>query len=402
MPTIHQSFRTSYTYDVHFTAGVFDAHNELLGRIIESGSDPVPHEILIVLDDGLLAHYPGLSEQIYDYFANRPSLAPASEPVIVPGGEAAKNDPALVDRLHRAIYEAGLCRHSYVLAVGGGAVIDLAGYAAATAHRGVRLIRIPTTVLAQNDSAVGVKNGVNRFNVKNFLGAFAPPFAVVNDSAFLHTLDDRDWRSGISEAVKVALLKDPEFFDEIEANASALSPRERRLEPMQHLIRRCAELHLEHIATSGDPFEMGSSRPLDFGHWAAHQLEQLTDYRLRHGEAVAIGIALDTTYSHLQGLFSASEWERTIQLFEQVGFDVYVPELDEHIDEMDHPRCLFRGLEIFREHLGGQLTIMLLEGIGRGVEVHDVDHDVYRNAIEILRDRQATAPCESNAMRDIA
>src|SRR5690606_12291330 len=179
MPTIHQSFRASYTYDVHFTTGVFDARNELLGRIIESGADPVPHEILIVLDDGLLAHYPGLSEQIYDYFANRPSLAPASEPVIVAGGEAAKNDPAFVDRLHRATDDARLWRHSYVMGFGGGDVLDMAVGAAEPENRGVRLIRILTNVVAQNDTAVGVKNGVNRFNVKNFLGAFAPPFAVV-------------------------------------------------------------------------------------------------------------------------------------------------------------------------------------------------------------------------------
>src|SRR5690606_4620386 len=129
MPTIHQSFRTSYTYDVHFTAGVFDAHNELPGRIIESGSDPVPHEILIVLDDGLLAHYPGLSKQVCDYFPNRPALAPAAAPVIEPGGEAPTDAPALVHRLRRAIYAAGFCRHSYVLVLGAGAGINPARYA---------------------------------------------------------------------------------------------------------------------------------------------------------------------------------------------------------------------------------------------------------------------------------
>lgn len=402
MQTIHQAFRASFEYDVHFTEGVFDAQNDLLERIIESGGDPPPHEVLTVIDDGLITHHPELVEQVAAYFAQRASLAAASEPIIVPGGEAAKNDPGLVDRLHRAIYEAGLCRHSYVLVVGGGSVIDLAGYAAATAHRGIRLIRVPTTVLGQNDSAVGVKNGVNRFSVKNFLGAFAPPFAVINDFSFLHTLEDRDWRSGISEAVKVALLKDERFFEELEQNADLLSPRERDSDAMRRLIYRCAELHLEHIATSGDPFEMGSSRPLDFGHWAAHQLEQLTGYRLRHGEAVAVGIALDTTYSFLKGMLDESAWERTLSLFEHVGFRLYVPELDQHIADSEHPRCIFRGLEAFREHLGGELTIMLLGGIGRGIEVHSVDRSAYRRAVELLRERDGATVIHPRARKNVA
>lgn len=387
MQTIHQAFRASFEYDVHFTEGVFDPRNDLLATLLERGDDPPPHDVLAVIDDGLLPHYPGVVDQMKDYISGRDFLNLTGAPILVPGGEAAKNDPALVERLHEAIFRAGLCRHSYVIAVGGGSVIDLAGYAAATAHRGIRMVRIPTTVLGQNDSAVGVKNGVNRFGGKNFLGAFAPPFAVINDLSFLHSLEDRDWRSGISEAVKVALLKDADFFEELESNAERLSPPHRSMEAMQQLIHRCAELHLEHIATSGDPFETGSSRPLDFGHWAAHQLEQLTDYRLRHGEAVAIGIALDTTYSYLRGMLVESEWNRTLDLFERVGFDLYVPELDEHAADTDHPRCIFNGLEAFREHLGGELTIMLLRRIGQGSEVHSVDRDAYREAIAVLRRR---------------
>ena len=308
----------------------------------------------------------------------------------------------LFSDLHAAIRQAGLCRHSYILAIGGGSVLDLAGYAAATAHRGIRLIRMPTTVLSQNDSGVGVKNSVNALHAKNFLGTFAPPYAVVNDLSFLPSLSDRDWRSGIAEAIKVALVKDAAFFDELEANAERLAPPRRDANAMTRLIYQCATLHLDHIATSGDPFEMGASRPLDFGHWAAHQLEQLTDYELRHGEAVAIGIALDATYSHLCGLLPTSDWGRALDLLDAVGFNLYVPEIDAHMDDPEHPRSVFRGLEAFREHLGGELTIMLLASIGRGIEVHDVDLAVYRQAMTLLRTRKTGANVRNAAENIVA
>jgi 3-dehydroquinate synthase len=258
----------------------------------------------------------------------------------------------------------------------------MVGYAAATAHRGIRLIRVPTTVLAQNDSGIGVKNGINAFGKKNFLGTFAPPYAVLNDLEFLKTLGDRDWRSGIAEAVKVALIEDASFFEFIRTHTEALVRRD--MDAMQQLIYRCAQLHLEHIATSGDAFEAGSSRPLDFGHWAAHKLEQLTDYSLRHGEAVAIGIALDSTYSYLLGLLSWLEWQRILQTLKALGFKLYVAELAQAQHQLKHPRCLFQGLTEFREHLGGELTLMLLQRIGQGIEVHEVDLSLYRQAILLL------------------
>jgi 3-dehydroquinate synthase len=266
-------------------------------------------------------------------------------------------------------------------------VLDAAGYAAATAHRGIRLIRVPTTVLAQDDSAMGVKNGINAFGKKNYLGTFAPPFAVVNDVSFLRTLSDRDWRAGVSEAIKVALIKDRAFFDLIEQHASAL--RDRDLPAMEQVIRRCAALHLAHIATSGDPFELGSSRPLDFGHWAAHRLEQMTNHRLGHGEAVAIGIALDTTYSYLAGFLPEDDWRRIISLMPALGLSVYAPELGEHLDPQaaeNHPASVLRGLDEFREHLGGSLTILMLRSIAAPFDVHEIRRDVMIRSIGVLRD----------------
>lgn len=376
--SLHQSVAVKFDYDVHFTRGLFAPLNPLLAQALNC--DGVTKSVIAVVDSGLLKHHPQLIRRIHNYAAfYSQEIDLAAEPIIVPGGEAAKNDPTLVEKIHFCIERAGLCRHSYVLAIGGGAVIDMAGYAAATAHRGIRLIRIPTTVLAQNDSGVGVKNSINAFGKKNFLGTFAPPTAVINDFDFLDTLDDRDWRSGIAEAVKVSLIKDRDFWNFISDRAGDLANRDS--EAMEYLIYRCSQLHLNHIASYGDPFEMGSSRPLDFGHWAAHKLEHLTNYRLRHGEAVAIGMALDCTYSYLTGLLAEADWQQIIKTLKQLGFRLYVPELARDLEDMTSENSIFRGLVEFREHLGGDLAIMLLQKIGEGTEVNRVDIPVYHKAI---------------------
>jgi 3-dehydroquinate synthase len=142
---------------------------------------------------------------------------------------------------------------------------------------------------------------------------------------------------------------------------------------------------MEHIA-NGDPFESGSSRPLDFGHWAAHKLEQLSSYRIRHGEAVATGIALDVTISYLKGMIAEEEWKKIISLILLLGFEIYVTEFSS-TDEKGVP-LLINGLNEFREHLGGRLTIMLLEKIGKGKEVHELQEDLVIKAIAVLKEMQ--------------
>ena len=388
MQPIHQNIQITYHYSIHFTNHLFAHENHLLRDVINVGDAKSPRKILCVVDSGVCRHHPGLLDAISSYCrAYASCLNLVCSPLIIEGGEAAKNDPLYVTTVHEAIHHYGICRHSYIIVIGGGAVIDIVGYAAAIAHRGVRLIRVPTTVLAQNDSGVGVKNSVNAFGKKNFIGTFAPPVAVLNDTHFLTTLSARDWRSGISEAIKVALLKDVEFFDFIEKEAAQLV--ERDMQTMLWLIYRCAQLHLDHIATGGDPFEFGSSRPLDFGHWAAHKLEQLSNYTLRHGEAVAIGIALDSTYSYLAGFLPLQDWQRILELFSRLGLAVYTPELGLHLYDHNDPSCIFTGLQEFREHLGGQLTLPLLERIGRGIEVNQVDEQRMIESIVLLEEYQS-------------
>ncbi|MBO3458964.1 3-dehydroquinate synthase [Aetokthonos hydrillicola Thurmond2011] len=380
---IHQSISVTFEYNVYFTTYLFDVKNPLLVQTIATDQQIGVKKFVVVVDGGLLKFHKDMLRQLYMYTQyHSDTMMLVAKPLIVPGGEAAKNDPNLLEQIHHLIDKAGLCRHSYILGIGGGAVLDLVGYAAATAHRGIRLIRIPTTVLAQNDSGVGVKNSINAFGKKNFLGTFAPPYAVLNDSAFLISLDDRDWRSGVAEAIKVALIKDANFFRFISSNAKALANRD--IDVMQEVIYRCAQLHLEHIGNSGDPFEKGSSRPLDFGHWAAHRLEHLTNYRLRHGEAVAIGIALDSTYSCLVGLISQVEWLHIVNTLLDLGFKLYAPELAEQLSNIEHPRSLFRGLKEFQEHLGGELSLTLLQHIGKGIQVHVVNLSLYKQAISLL------------------
>ena len=379
---IQQRFSVPFQYDVHFTSNLFHPNNHLLAEVIAADGEMGPKKVMVIVDDGVLHHHPQLLAQIEVYSDRHAEVLTLTKVIDVPGGEDSKQDPTIIERLQRQMDQVGLCRHSYVIGIGGGAVLDMLGYAAATAHRGIRLIRVPTTVLAQNDSGVGVKNSMNAYGKKNFLGTFAPPYAVLNDAAFLTTLNDRDWRAGMAEAIKVALIKDATFFNEIEATAPAIARRD--MAAMQASIYQCANLHMAHIAGNGDPFEMGSARPLDFGHWAAHRLEHLTHYELRHGEAVAIGIALDSTYSYLVGWLSKYEWMRICNTFQTLGFALYVPQLSSYLDCPNHADSLFKGLTEFKEHLGGELTLTLLKGIGIGQEVHHVELDRYREAIAML------------------
>jgi len=377
-----QRFHVPFEYPVHFTEGLFEADNAVLAQTVARIEPDKRHRCLFFVDDGVVAARPGLCEEIAAYaaeHADRMDLVAA--PIQVPGGEVIKKDLHFVERMQRALYENHIDRHSFCLGIGGGAVLDAVGLVAATIHRGVRHIRIPTTVLSQNDSGVGVKNGINLFEQKNFVGSFAPPFAVLNDIEFIDILTPRDRIAGMAEAVKVGLIRDGKFFAWMERNADALALFERPA--MAPMIRRCAELHMHQIAQGGDPFEMGSARPLDYGHWAAHKLESLTRHHLRHGEAVAIGIALDSRYSVLSGHLEAGEEERICFLLEHLGFKLWHAALDQ--TTRDGRPAILQGLQEFREHLGGELSVTLLSRIGTGIEVHDMDEKLVLQAIAWLR-----------------
>jgi 3-dehydroquinate synthase len=378
MDLIERTIQVSWQHRVLFTEHVFDPANPTLRDNLSRDEHNSPRRALVVVDEALARADSGLVAGIETYFKSSPPAATlAAPPILCAGGEQSKASWTAVADLHAAIDRHHIDRHSYLIAVGGGALLDMAGLAAATAHRGVRHIRIPTTTLSQCDSGVGVKNGINAFGKKNFIGTFAPPFAVINDFQLLATLSDRDKRAGFIEALKVACIRSREFFERLEQDGLALA--QFQPDAMRGLIRRCAELHMDHIAKNGDPFEFGSARPLDFGHWAAHKLEQMSGFTLRHGEAVAVGIALDVIYARRTGFLSPVNAERVLQLLQTLGFALFHPDLQR--DE------LLLGLEEFREHLGGRLAITLLRDIGVGFEVNEMDAGLIREAIVELAER---------------
>lgn len=383
MDLIERTIRVNWQHRVVFADGIFDPANKVLRDILLGGGGP--GRVLVVLDESLAAAQTALPAAITSYFNARPDgLTLVHPPLICQGGESTKASWSQVAEIHTAINRHHIDRHSYLVGVGGGALLDMAGLAAATAHRGVRHVRIPTTTLSQCDSGVGVKNGINAFGKKNFVGTFAPPFAVINDFTLLSTLPERDARAGFVEAVKVACIRNREFFETLERDAAALAKFEAG--PVRQLIRQCAELHVNHIATSGDPFEFGSARPLDFGHWAAHKLEQISNFTLRHGEAVAIGVALDVIYSRRVGLLSAENTERVLCLLETLGYELFVADLLRKNAPGD--LLVLEGLEEFREHLGGTLAITLLQDIGQGIEVPEMNKTLIGEAIKELHTRQ--------------
>lgn len=378
--SITQKFVTPFSYDVHFCEDAIAPANPILEQAL-IGCSGKKTAFICFVDSEVLEHHPRLAAGIRRYARDRDSIELLTKPIAVPGGESCKNDPGLLQGLYETLLEFSVDRHNCILAIGGGAVLDLVGFAAATAHRGIRLVRMPTTVLAQNDSGVGVKNGVNFLGRKNYLGTFAPPDAVICDHSFLRSLPERDRRAGMAEAVKVGLIRDGEFFDWMERNSAALVDFEDAA--VARLIRCCARIHARQIAEGGDPFERGSNRPLDYGHWLAHKLETLSGYEVRHGEAVAIGMLVDARYSREVGLLDDASLDRIRRLIVSLGFDLWHPAVAATGDKGEW--AILDGLEEFREHLGGELSITLLKGIGQSVEVHEVDRDTMRASIEWVR-----------------
>ncbi|OPA84020.1 3-dehydroquinate synthase [Pseudomonas fluorescens] len=383
---LHGRFEVSYDYPVVFTDHLFDPLNPCLHQqFLARHNSPVT--VMVFADEQLLVSAPQLLEQIDAYFSHHATdLHLLTAPIAVPAGELSKNAQVL-EQLYTDMLQHGLDRHCYVLALGGGAVLDSVGYACATFHRGIRLIRIPSTVLAQNDAGIGVKNGINAFGQKNLLGAFYPATAVINDFQLLTSLTHRDQIAGLAEAVKVALIKDQAFFEWMEHHADALARFDHPAS--RYAIRRCAELHLGHITGAGDPFERGNGRPLDYGHWAAHKLENLSHHRLRHGEAVAVGMALDGLYANALGLLSDADTQRVMNLLQTLGFNLCPPELSLK-DAQGRSRVLL-GLEEFRQHLGGQLSIPMLNRIGQSVDLHEIDDAQMEWALHQLATRSDMA-----------
>ncbi|MBM4164074.1 MAG: 3-dehydroquinate synthase [Lentisphaerae bacterium] len=378
----HQRFTVTFDYPVHFTRGVFSQQNGTLRRVIGPRGDASANRIWVCIDSGLARAWPDLAQTAEAYVRSQAdSLVQAGPPVILPGGEAAKEGWGAVHDTLALIGRLRLDRHSCVIGVGGGAMLDMLGLAVSLAHRGLRFVRIPTTTLAQCDAGIGVKNGIDDNGTKNFAGTFAPPFGVIADFDFLRTLAPRDWIGGLAEAFKVAMIRDAPFFDYLCDHARAVAARDAAT--LEVVIRRCAALHLDQIRQGGDPFETGSARPLDFGHWSAHQIECMSHYRIGHGQAVAIGLAIDAHIAMQTGLVADGDFARLVTGLTDGGLPLW----DSCIEARNASGelLLLAGLERFREHLGGELNITLPVGIGAKREVHVLDAGHIETAIHALR-----------------
>jgi len=368
----------TFKHRIVFTRDAFSPANPALAEILAEGGG---RRAMVFVEENIVHLWPDLLDEIQMYFSALDLDFCGA--VVFPGGEAVKADDHLVREIWEAIDAAHLDRHSYALVIGGGAFLDAVGYAAATAHRGVRMVRFPTTTLSQDDSGVGVKCAINAFGKKNWIGAFSVPYAVINDFKFLHSQDEETRRAGLIEAVKVALVRDREFFEWIETHLVSLAALDPEM--LEACVEKSALLHATHIATGGDPFETGSSRPLDLGHWAAHKLEAMTSHQLSHAPAVAVGLALDTLYSARAGLLKFSVADQVLRVLDGLQLSIYHPALDWEDDS--GKRRVLDGLDEFREHLGGELTVLLLADLGQGIDVHQVDEKLLGECINELKTR---------------
>ena len=391
-------FDQAYHYPVCFTRDVFSITNPVLINTLAVKNQAQPRKIMVMIDDGVTRQNPRLLNDIslwFDHHRDRVCLA--WEPVVFPGGEQVKNSWDHVHRATKAMDDSGIDRHGVVIALGGGALLDMVGFSASMFHRGIQLVRIPTTTLAQNDAGIGVKNGINQYGKKNCIGTFYLPVAVINDYRFLETLPFDHFIGGVAEAFKIALIRDRSFFLFLEKNSALLKQRDSKA--IEETIERCARLHIEHISHSGDAFETGSSRPLDYGHWSAHKLEMLSGFAMGHGQAVAIGIALDSYYAWQQSLIARAELDRIITALINCGLPVWSPYLE--TTDSSGRLEIENGLEEFRLHLGGRLTFTMPQGIGQKCERHSMDFHIIRQGVAFLKNTYSDAGLNSPSTRAV-
>ncbi len=377
--TFHQHIAAPIKFDVIFTRDSLNIENSTICSVLDGEAGK---KVMVFVDSGVVDAFPELPQKIVAYLHHYHYDLPV-QPLIYPGGERVKDGWQHVNHMMDRMIDAHMCRHSFCVAIGGGALLDAVGFASSLVHRGIRLVRMPTTALSQDDSGVGVKNGINYAGVKNIIGAFSAPYAVINDFDFLRTLDAKLIGDGIAEAFKVAIIKDLDFFHYLEKNAKAI--RDCHWPVIETVVERAAILHLHHIGKGGDPMERGEARPLDFGHWSAHKLESMSGYEISHGSGVAIGIAIDTVIAYRLNLVTDTERDRIIKAMKTAGLPIFTPLLEKR--DQDGSLEVMEGLEEFREHIGGSLCITLPHGIGNRTDIRSLGRDLVEASIDFLKTR---------------
>ncbi len=291
--------------------------------------------------------------------------------VSLPDGETHKT-LANVSRLLDVLISNRFARDSCVVALGGGIVGDMAGFAAACYQRGIAFVQVPTTLLAQVDSSVGGKTGVNHPGGKNLIGAFHQPAAVFADTDALRTLPDRELRAGLAEVIKYGLIVDREFFDWLEANATRLLARD--TDALTHAIRRSCEIKAEIVAR--DEREQGDRALLNLGHTFGHAIESATNYSTwLHGEAVGAGMLLAADMSQRLGWMSGADVERIERMLKAFGLRTDVRELA--------AGTLAEKMKIDKKVAAGRIRLVLLKAIGKSVVTGDYDDDALRETLRV-------------------
>jgi len=335
------------SYPIHIGEGLIDRPELFAPHLAGSRAAVVTNEVVAPLYAGRLE-------------ATLARAGSATLRIVLPDGEAHK-DWASLDRIHGALLAANADRRTVVVALGGGVVGDLAGFAAATYQRGVAFIQVPTTLLAQVDSSVGGKTGINHPLGKNMIGAFHQPRAVIADTATLATLPRRELSAGLAELAKHGAIRDSAFLAWMEGHAAALLGRDP--EALAHAIRRSCEIKAAVVAE--DEMETGPRALLNFGHTFGHAIEAAMGYGAwLHGEAVAAGMVLAARLSSELGRLSREDVTRLESLLAALGLPTRAPPLPAE-----------RWLELMgrdKKNQAGRITFILLEALGRAAIARDV------------------------------
>jgi 3-dehydroquinate synthase len=282
---------------------------------------------------------------------------------VLPDGERHKT-LATLGLVFDRLVEAKLNRDATILALGGGVIGDIAGFAAACYQRGVGYVQIPTTLLAQVDSSVGGKTGVNHPGGKNLIGAFYQPLAVIADTATLSTLPDRELRAGLAEVIKYGCVWDPIFFDWLELNIDKLASRD--AEALEYAIGRSCGIKAEVVGR--DERENDLRAILNFGHTFGHAIEAATRYEAYlHGEAVGLGMLMGADLSHRLGLLEADDNRRIQDLLARAGLPTATPRIG--------AACALELMRMDKKVLAGKVRLVLLSKLGRAIVTADYAED---------------------------
>ncbi len=349
MKTINISTRQSaHSYDVRIERGYFSSIATATVREWRGSS------IFIITDSNV--------KRRYGWDLLRALLKKEIDAWIIdfPAGEDSKNAD-LVNMVYTQLLEHGVRRNSLIIALGGGVVGDIAGYVAATVLRGIKYIQVPTTLLAQVDSSVGGKVGIDHPLGKNLIGAFHQPAAVYIDPLVLRTLPDREYKCGLAEVVKIAASLDASFFKLLEKKAPQITKRNQS--DLSEII--CRSIQLKAAVVEKDEHESGLRKALNLGHTIGHAVESASDYKLRHGEAVAIGLAAESRIARDMGLLSPSDLERLLRLMKTLKLPTSFPRLK-------HREAFLSALAADKKSAGSSPKFVLLQRIGCSVVGIDV------------------------------